>query len=73
VGIIGQVSLLNTFCHIHTPLMLSLTRDLAGLALGALIGVALFCAAEWLIGVFGTRRAGAAQESTPTNAPRSSG
>lgn len=37
VGAIGQVSLLNTFCHIHTPLLVSLWR--AGL--GILIGLAL--------------------------------
>lgn len=45
VGVIGQVSLLNTFCHIHTPLLLSLARAVTGLALGAAIGLALF----WLI------------------------
>ncbi len=42
VGSIGQVSLLNTFCHIHTPLIISLWRDITGLVLGALIGIALF-------------------------------
>jgi hypothetical protein len=26
VGAIGQVSLLNTFCHLHTPLVASLWR-----------------------------------------------
>lgn len=42
VGVIGQVSLLNTFCHIHTPLTLSLIRALTGLVLGALLGLAAF-------------------------------
>ncbi|HLV79734.1 MAG TPA: DUF5693 family protein [Chthonomonadaceae bacterium] len=42
VGSIGQVSILNTFCHIHTPLLISVWRDGIGLALGALIGIAVF-------------------------------
>ncbi len=47
VGSLGQVSLLNTFCHIHTPLLLSIWRDGIGLVLGALIGAALFILAEF--------------------------
>jgi len=38
-GMIGQVSLINTFCHIHTPLMLSLLRTFHGLWLGLLLGI----------------------------------
>ncbi len=45
VGVIGQVSILNTFCHIHTPLVLSSIRDLTGLLAGAVIGIAVF----WLV------------------------
>jgi len=37
-GAIGQASLLNTFCHIHTPLVISVTRALLGLVLGGVIG-----------------------------------
>jgi hypothetical protein len=37
-GAIGQVSLLNTFCHFHTPLYVSLLRSLNGLWLGAAVG-----------------------------------
>lgn len=37
-GCIGQVSLLNTFCHIHTPLILSFWRDFIGLAIGTVLG-----------------------------------
>jgi len=37
IGAIGQESLLNTFCHLHTPLLVELWR--AGLGIG--IGVAL--------------------------------
>jgi hypothetical protein len=38
LGAVGQVSLLNTFCHIHTPLALSLLRAANGLGLGLLLG-----------------------------------
>ena len=38
VGAIGQTSLVNTFCHIHTPLYISIFHALNGLWLGALIG-----------------------------------
>jgi len=38
-GAIGQVSLLNSFCHVHTPLLLTLIRVFNGLWLGALGGV----------------------------------
>jgi len=42
VGAIGQSSLLDTFCHLHTPLFISALRGLIGWALGAVIG-ALVC------------------------------
>ena len=46
VGVIGQVSLLNTFCHIHTPLHLSFIRDITGLVFGGVIGLGLFWLTE---------------------------
>jgi hypothetical protein len=49
VGVIGQVSILNTFCHIHTPLVLSLIRDLTGLVVGTVIGLALFWILERIL------------------------
>ena len=39
LGMLGQVSLLNTFCHIHTPLALSMLRSFNGLVLGLVIGL----------------------------------
>lgn len=42
VGAIGQVSLLNTFCHLHTPLLVSLWRALLGLNFGVIIGLVLY-------------------------------
>ncbi len=53
VGAIGQVSILNTFCHIHTPLYLSGVRAVTGLIVGGLIG----CAALWLIWLMQSRSA----------------
>ena len=49
VGVIGQVSLLNTFCHVHTPLMLTVLRVFNGLWVGALGGIVL-CALWDLFG-----------------------
>ena len=45
-GSLGQVSLLNTFCHIHTPLVISVWRGGVGLVLGVLLGAAVFLLAE---------------------------
>ncbi len=48
IGVVGQVSILNTFCHIHTPLTLSAMRVIVGLVLGGLIGMlALAAVARW--------------------------
>ena len=41
-GMLGQVSLLNTFCHIHTPLYISILRAANGLILGLLIGLVVW-------------------------------
>ena len=48
-GSVGQVSLLNTFCHIHTPLIISLWRDGLGLLIGTLVGGAVFLALELVL------------------------
>nr|WP_207754822.1 DUF5693 family protein [Desulforadius tongensis] len=39
LGVIGQISLVNTFAHIHTPLVISIIRFGHGLWLGILLGV----------------------------------
>ncbi|MHB9130350.1 MAG: DUF5693 family protein [Armatimonadota bacterium] len=38
---IGQVDVLNTYCHAHTPVLLSLLRTFNGLWLGIIIGIGL--------------------------------
>jgi hypothetical protein len=47
VGVIGQASVVNTLCHIHTPLAISLPRILLGWLLGAIIGTLAFVAIRW--------------------------
>jgi hypothetical protein len=41
IAVVGQVSLLNTFCHFHMPLYLGLLRSLHGVWIGALVGTAV--------------------------------
>lgn len=42
VGSIGLISALNTFCHIHTPLELSLLRVLNGGIVGLIAGIVVY-------------------------------
>ncbi|WP_410512628.1 DUF5693 family protein [Paenibacillus sp. BR2-3] len=39
IAVIGQLSMVDTFAHIHSPFLISLVRGLLGLGLGAIIGV----------------------------------
>lgn len=55
-GIIGQVGMLNSFCHLHTSLKLSVLHTVHGLWLGGLIGLALIWAWGRLAGVRSGRR-----------------
>lgn len=48
IGGIGQVSVLNTFCHIHTPFLVSLLRTTNGLVLGIVLGLAVITIAQRL-------------------------
>lgn len=36
---VGQVSVLNTFCHLHTPIAVSLLRVAVGIVMGGIIGL----------------------------------
>jgi len=38
---IGQISLLNTFCHFHSPLPVSFLRMVNGIWLGVIVGIAV--------------------------------
>ncbi|HEX5324796.1 MAG TPA: DUF5693 family protein, partial [Capsulimonadaceae bacterium] len=41
-GAIAQADLLDTFCHIHTPLLISVIRSLLGWVIGAVVGTVLY-------------------------------
>lgn len=41
VGMFGEVSLVNTFCHIHTPIVISIYRSIIGAIFGLAIGIVL--------------------------------
>jgi hypothetical protein len=48
-AVIGQISLANTYAHIHTPLAVSFLRTFNGLWIGVILGViAIGLAALWL-------------------------
>jgi hypothetical protein len=40
-GLLGQVSILNTFCHLHTPLAVTLHRESLGLGIGLVTSLGL--------------------------------
>ncbi|MEW9702314.1 DUF5693 family protein [Paenibacillus sp. SI8] len=46
IGVIGQLSIVDTFAHLHTPLHISLIRITYGVVFGALIGLVLIAAWE---------------------------
>ncbi len=41
VGMIGPISMVNTFCHLHSPLYLALWRSANGFLIGTVVGVGL--------------------------------
>jgi hypothetical protein len=47
LGMIGPVSVVNTFCHLHSPLYLAVWRTANGLVLGSAIGVMLLAIKKW--------------------------
>ena len=49
VGLIGQISLINTYAHIHTPLWISLTRSLHGIWIGMILGVIAVWVLLWIL------------------------
>ena len=51
-AIIGQVSLVNTYAHIHTALFMSLQRSFNGLLLGIVLGVLLVLGVQLLLKLY---------------------
>lgn len=48
-AVVGLLTLVGTFTHLHTPLGISALRTLYGLLFGTAIGLAAIGAAEWVI------------------------
>jgi hypothetical protein len=48
IGTIGQISLINTYAHIHTPVMVSVLRSVHGLWIGVLLGAAAVALLLWV-------------------------
>jgi hypothetical protein len=38
LGVVGLTDVVNTMCHLHTPVMISVIRNVEGIVLGGLIG-----------------------------------
>ncbi len=41
-GVLAPVSMVNSFCHIHTPIVVTLVRSCVGLILGIALGIAAY-------------------------------
>lgn len=50
--VIGQISLVNTYAHIHTPLLIALQRSLNGLILGIIVAVVAVAVVKLGIRIF---------------------
>ncbi len=50
IGIIGLVSLVNTFCHSHTPIALTIARTFVGAVVGLFIGFIVLLIAKRISG-----------------------
>jgi hypothetical protein len=48
-GAVGQTSIVNTMCHLHTPLTVGLIRILVGLVLGGILGLVLWAILKRLV------------------------
>lgn len=48
-GMIGLVSVMNSFCHLHTPLLVSLHRTVLGLGLGVIVGLVALVLYKFLL------------------------
>ncbi len=48
LGMMGPISMVNTFCHLHSPLSLAYLRSANGILLGSLVGSSLLLLRRWL-------------------------
>ena len=52
IGTIGPVTLINTFCHIHTPFLFSVLRTFNGIWLGLILGLIIIIVFYYLVKTF---------------------
>jgi len=52
IGTIGPVTLINTFCHIHTPFLFSMLRTFNGVWLGLTLGLIIITIFYYLVKIF---------------------
>ncbi|MBA7604172.1 hypothetical protein ES703_11291 [subsurface metagenome] len=52
IGTIGPVTLINTFCHIHTPFLFSMLRTFNGVWLGLVLGLIIITIFYYLVKIF---------------------
>ena len=52
IGTIGPVTLINTFCHIHTPFLFSMLRTFNGVWLGLALGLTAVTIFYYLVKIF---------------------
>ena len=52
IGTIGPVTLINTFCHIHTPFLFSMLRTFNGVWLGLVLGLIVVIIFYYLVKIF---------------------
>jgi hypothetical protein len=52
IGTIGPVTLINTFCHIHTPFLFSMLRTFNGVWLGLALGLVIITIFYYLVKIF---------------------
>lgn len=53
---IGQINILNTFSHIHTPIIVSIIRSIHGIWLGLIIGVVIVLIVRYLLSIWNNKR-----------------
>jgi len=52
IGTVGPVTLINTFCHIHTPFLFSMLRTFNGVWLGLMLGLIIIIIFYYLVKIF---------------------
>lgn len=52
IGTVGPVTLINTFCHIHTPFLFSMLRTFNGVWLGLILGLTIIIVFYYLVKIF---------------------